>query len=62
MESIWQNASNHYKYFNEKKFSIKDYTISSEDNINRRDLTKFLRLRFGHTSTAVRETTCGTFS
>jgi len=49
MESIWQNASNHYKYFNEKKLSIKDYTIPSEDNINRRDLTKFLRLRFGHT-------------
>jgi len=48
MESIWQNASDHYKYVNEKKWSIKDYTIPSEDNINRRDLTKFLRLRFGH--------------
>jgi len=78
MESIWQNASDHYKHFNEKKFSFKDYTISSEDNINRRDLTKIMRLRFGHirythdhvlnkqpppsASTAVRETTCGTFS
>jgi len=49
MESIWQNASDHYKYFNEKKCSIKDYTISSEDHINRRDLTKFFRLRLGHT-------------
>jgi len=49
MESIWQNASDHYKYFNEKKLSIKDYTISSEDNINRRDLKKSLGLRFGHT-------------